>query len=197
MKKRLLAVVTAAVLALGCFASANAAKLEYSISEDSINALTVNNEALTIEDGLSWAGKSYSLRPFAVAVNGEDDLEAKKVAYSHLRAQAKVAEGKIEGLFNIVCKDADEDEPAEIIIPYDKAKAGKGYTIYRYDTKGKIWNSSDIKVTKVENGKIYCAVKKDGPVALVKGGTTTAAADANKTGAAATTGKAAPKTGEV
>ncbi|MBO4808321.1 MAG: hypothetical protein J5537_04705 [Lachnospiraceae bacterium] len=196
MKKRLLAVVTAAVLALGCFATVNA-KIEHSIKEelgDDIDTiLIVDFDTL---EGKSLNGKDYKLQAFLDGASADDD--AVKVAYSHLRAQAKVTSGKIEKMFKIVCKDADEDDPAEIIIPYDKAKAGKGYTMWRYG-KGNIWNNTDVAVTKVENGKIYCKVKNDGNVALVKGGSTTnASTDASKTNATAgTAGKTAPKTGEV
>lgn len=206
MMKKFLAIATAAVLALGCFATASAAKLEYSVGDDTAWETFWADKSvgeLTEVGGMSWKGKDYTLAAFDTKAKDEDDVEkSNRVAYSHLRAQAKVTDGKIVCFFNITCKDADPDEPAEIIIPYDKAKSGQAYSVWRYNTKSHIWNNTDVKVTKVENGKIYAAVKEvKSPVALVKGGSTTADANkdasASKTGAAATNGKAAPKTGEV
>ncbi len=198
MMKKFLAVVTAAVLAIGCFATVSAAKLEY--SQGDWDEFWTDKGVGNLDEvgGMSWKGKDYTLKAFDAAGKNENTDDANKVAYSHLRAQAKVTDGKIVAFFNIDCKDADPDDPAEIIIPYDKAKAGQAYTVWHYSTKSHIWDNTSIKVTKVENGKIYCAVKEASPVALVKGGSTAAAGtDAKAAGAAATTGKAAPKTGEV
>ena len=194
MKKRVLAIVAAAVLALGCFASVSAKTLSETVAGNKAQSWLDGD--VTNIDGIQviYDGEKGSDYKIADIHNYEGDDPLAVLA--RLYAQFKPKPVRI---FDLTCADADEDDPVEIKIVDNDIKDTKSYITYHYNKKTAIWDTDKVVVTGKHNGWVAVKVYEASPVALCTGkaGTTTTNGAANGKTAAAGTGKVAPKTGEV
>ena len=147
MKKKILAVVTASVLALGCFTTVFASaesKAEKWIAEG-----VVNTEKVTVSDdeGLS-------------IVNA--DVTEKSLI--HLAAQHK--KDKCVKVFG-VNGDSDNEEVASFVVVDDTVKASKKYAI-RVMEFDNVWSTKGISKVTVTNGVVKFKGTKPGIYALVQ-----------------------------
>jgi len=148
MKKKILAVVTTVVLALGCFTTVSASaesKAEKWIAEG-----VINTEKVTVSDdeGLSIVNAA--------------DITAKNLV--HLAAQHKkdkcVKVFRVEG-------DADNEEVASFVVVDDTVKASKKYAI-RVMENDNVWSTKGISKVTVTNGVVKFKGTKPGVYALVQ-----------------------------
>ncbi len=221
MKKRVLAVVSAAVLALGCFTTAYAAKhaasyheaVRIAVDGEEIDDVKINaaqkKAAKLINDGTVFSvdktsldyyhnTDDYRLKAFNAKgskydTTTEAGLQNAYAALTHLCAQ--YPGDKIVRVFEI-SSDADASNPVDVTIADSDVKAGKTYTFAHMNKTGE-WDKSSAKVKSVSAGLVKSTITKASPFALVE--TTAPATEDNKDAAAknATGTKTAPKTGEV
>ncbi len=215
MRKKVLAVVTAAVLALGCFATVSAAN--YDVTEDGIHLTYSEKSGTATVDGLK-ANSAQKKAIRAIKDNkifsvdkvgldyyyGNDDVTVTPVNWnlqekfhnlSMLYAQA--GSDKVVRVFFVDAPDADASTPVGLTLADSEIKAGKKYAYYHLNNTGE-WDKTSAKVTSASAGLVKGEVTKASPFALVEL-TGSAAPEADKDAAAkgATGTKTAPKTGEV
>jgi len=205
MKKRILAVVTAAILALGCASTAfakdswsetvmgpkfSAAKFGISGAKTTVGDYRVNVSEVNMND-TGLVGKDQTVT---------DIQKAKAVMFNMLKERAGVSASQILAIFNADYDDLDDVNGTELVFYVENVKAGDSIAIWHWDNTTLNWEQNSCRVTKVESRHVYANVKKLSPIAFVKGGSNAVSGngstskDATK---AATNGKAAPKTGEV
>ncbi len=179
MKKRILAIVSAAVLALGCFTAVSAKSTDYLSKWE--KALTLEGVVLADNDDL-----------FTLAEVDDNDILA--------RLAAQYPKAKPVRIFDLQpVDDVDEDDPLTIKVVDNDIKASKKYVSYHYTNKAGnvengVWDATNVTITKIENGVLTLSVKKASPVAICTTSGAAASSAAAGTGAA---GKTAAKTGEV
>lgn len=196
MKKRILAVVTAAVLALGCFSAVSAS---YDSPKGGIEkkALTYVGEGskAAVWNVAGVAAYNGANDDFEITEANDDD-EWRFVRVSHLLAQYPTSKYKIIRIFNLESDVADDDEAAPVIIADIDVKGSKKYALARMNGGTAEWSGAFATGISSKDGLVKFNATKTGLVALleIKGGAAaTPATDAK----AATTTKTAPKTGEV
>jgi len=179
LNKKILSVLTAAVLALSSFAvvSAQSAseKAEKWIEEGAASTLTIG--AIT-ED--------------ADADFGAFDCTAEML--SHLAAQ--FPKDKLIGGFSV---DTFSDEAIEIAVADTGIEAGKKYALRNFNSKTGEWSSAVASVVSIKSGIAKFKITKDGVYALVETKTGTTAVSTKEEVVKDTTVvvKPSPKTGEV
>lgn len=212
MKKRIIAIVAAAVLALGCFSTASAAK--YASAKKNGNAAEkkaqklldkgLDSKILTVADikvaNYQGATDDWEIKAFTTLIPDDYNGEAIEWIFeriAHLCAQ--YPKDKIVRVFNLIADDADVDDPIEITVADTDIKSTKTYALRHMDTKTGEWDATSATVTVAKAGLVKAKVTKASPFALVEtkgaANNTAATGAASKTGAA--TGKTAAKTGEV
>ena len=212
MKKKILAVVTAAVLALGCASAALAypsydeAVMDGAFSPNKFGVVTVTTtsgdykvETSTIDNDLTSTGIIGKKQDVAAG----DAAAVKAILFTDLKKTAGVSAGKILAIFTAKYKDLDEDNGSELCFYVDGVKATDSIAMWHWNNKTLQWEqgSKICQVTKVTHNHVYAKVWTLSPVAFVKGGTGattgTGSTDSKEAAKAATGAKAAPKTGEV
>lgn len=181
MKKRILAVVTVAVLALGCFTTVSAKHNANVYEALAIVRGTRTAEQLdcTINAAQKKAAKAINKR---TVINGNmsldyrhetDDYELTVAGWNlsnqynhltHLYAQAGTE--KVIRVFKIIADDAATYNPIKVIIPDSDIKAGKKYGLRHFNDG--VWDNTCAKVTKVVNGVVYAEITDASPFALVE-----------------------------
>ena len=206
MKKRILAIATAAVLALGCFATASA---EVG-SPDSYKNAAEKKAAKLMDKGLDsdiftvagirvkdyqGATDDWEVKSFAAIWNDDED----QVFYALAHLCAQYPKDTVIRVFDLVADDADKDSPIEVTIADVDIKETKNYALRHMSKKTGEWDSTSAKVTSKKAGLLKAEVTAASPYALVetKSASTTSTAATSKTAATAATGKTAAKTGEV
>lgn len=211
MKKKILAVITAAVLALGCASAAFAATgVEEFGSPNTISINKTAKKALTTgwkwdEDAQEWTPKAiWSVSDIATYGGDTDDFKiqafkegkhTRLACLAHLLAQYTSGNYKVVRLFNLD-NDADSDDPVAVTLADLDIKASKKYALVRMDDETGEWATSFATGISSKDGLVKFNATKKGNVALleIKGSSAnTPATDAK----AATGTKTAPKTGEV
>ncbi len=213
MKKRILAVVTAAILAIGCFATVSAKTPSETsdaawknIADGKVPGFTTYEKkaAKAISEGKIFdvsnsvdfqntGDADYKIREFSTAFDG-DQLKV-YASLAHLYRQAGTE--KVIRAFNLIADDADADNPIAVTVVDTSISASKKYALRHMNNTGE-WDNTSGKVTSVANGIVKATVTKASPYALVelKGSAAPAADDTTATKNATGT-KTAPKTGEV
>lgn len=212
MKKKILAVVTAAVLALGCASGALAADKDYkSATMDKAYALEkfllagvttmVDDDAVKVNDVTMT--DVYGNRA-AQEVGQTNILEAKALMFNMLKKAAGTStNSNVLAIFNVAYDNLDEDNGTELVFFVDSVKKGDKIGMFHWNNKSLDWESgSNWVITKITDKHIYAKVKKLSPVAFVKNANNATTGTGSSSGEATTTkaatgAKAAPKTGEV
>lgn len=224
MRKKILAVVTAAVLALGCFATVSAeagdttksaqAALLTEIGNGTANDLTAGVKPNAAEKKAAKEmvkGSIFSLghisldytqetkdeyQLYGLGVDWTDTASVQTMfnMLTHLYAQKGTE--KVIRVFRIESDDADASSPVKVTIADSAVKANKKYALRHF--KDGVWDNTSAKVTSVVDGVVYGEITKASPFALVElaGSAAPAANDTTATKNATGT-KTAPKTGEV
>ena len=190
MKKRVLAIVAAAVLALGCVSMAAAAPAK-ELSKTAAGKKAkkwLEGKECTL-NGVTFL--SDEEEDYVIDTIGGDDYSTALEILARLYAQYKPKPVRI---FDLVCEDADEDDPVEIKIVDNDIKATKNYVTYHYNKASAIWDTPNVQVTGKHDGWVSVKVYKASPVALCTGSGSSAPTNNN---GSANGGKVAPKTGEV
>ena len=196
MKKRILAIATAAVLALGCFATASAAKAPSETSAGKRAQKWIDNGCLDVDEihlgDYKGATDDWKITKLEALQDGDLTVYA---MLTHLAAQ--YPKDKCIRAFNIEADDADVDDPVLVTIADIDIKGNKIYALCHMDTKTGEWDRTSAKYVSHKDGLAKFNITKASPFALMETKTAQAAATTSKTAAAATTGKTAAKTGEV
>ena len=212
MRKKVLAIVTAAVLALGCFATVSAADLDpANITESAKDAIqegsmTINglkpNAAQKKAVKAIWEGKIFNLGGMSLLYTkaGNDDFQIKAVNWNAAEKLANVTHlyaqhtDKVIRIFEIIA-DADKSNPVAVKIIDSDIKTSKNYALFHFN-KGE-WDTTSAKVTSVAPGILKAELTDASPFALVEAKAATTNNTTTEAAKAATGTKTAPKTGEV
>lgn len=177
MKKRILAVMVSTVLAVGCFATVNAAdymerafKMLYEWEFDD-GDLALRSKGLAVlndEKVADYQGKTddWEIGEYYVDVDRSDDEDVEQEGLAHLLAQHHGP--KVIRLFNITADDAEEGSPVSVTIADTAIKAGKAYGLYHMDVETGEWSPGKATVTSVQNGLIRANVTESAPYALME-----------------------------
>ena len=158
--KRMLAIVTAAVMTLGCV-SIVSAKPESTVEPTAVIKKELNNSQnlkFSSEDGYDASiMKLGGMTPI-----GYGDISVNQICM-HFNAQHKTAAKKAAFFFNL---DTAEDT---IVIKVKSKLIGAGDRYTAYACNGEpIWESRDVRVTKVDDGYVKLKVMAEGPVVLCR-----------------------------
>ena len=158
MKKKVLALFTVAVLVIGCSMSALAAESP-TADEKSEDQKIEDTTGITAEtDG----GKAVTVAPIEAEAILTSAKEAAKAIVSSTATLLKVFELSLPDGVEL---DKTNGTPITIAVP--GVEAGQKITVLHFDgTTGK-WE--EVKVTKVEDGKVTALFKSLSPVAIVTG----------------------------
>ena len=187
MKKKIVAVVTAAVLALSCFATVSAAK--YSSPSALMNkAIKVAEDASIVSSGDVTVDKDSNLE---VVPASSFDVEA-VAAIAHLFAQ--YPKDKCVKVFGI-SGDTDNEDPAELVIVSDEIKTDNKYALRVMNVDTGEWSNNGISVISIKTGIAKFNVTKTGIYAFVKAKNATNV-QSTKVAESNNVKKVSPKTGE-
>ena len=185
MKKRIFAVISAAVLALSCFTAVSAETLSPAAPKSAAGVKAQkwieSGAASSLDAGVIT--KDSDAEVFAFGSNKASMFEM----LSHLAAQ--YPKDKLIGGFNV---DLGVEDSADIAVTDDKIAADKKYALRHFNEKTGEWDSSSASLISLKAGIVKFTVTKNGAYALVEsksGSSAVVVSNEKKT--------VAPKTGEV
>lgn len=192
MKRKILALVTASILALTCFATVTAADKSVTKAEKWIEA------GKHMRSGAAFASDDVDAEIGGFGTEGASLVSI----LAHLAAQYPKYD--LVGGFSVIYPESSLDEAAEVVLSSGYIEPNKSYVLGHMDPNTGEWDLSSAGRISVKSGIARFTVTKSGPYALLEvknnssttqPSTTTQNVANNKPAAAAN--KPAPKTGEI